>query len=35
MQGTKLEMKAVLLANKFYTFQLTINIKFLKEDYYV
>jgi hypothetical protein len=35
MQGTRLERKAVCLPDKFYTLQLTINIKFLKEDYYV
>jgi hypothetical protein len=35
MYGTRLETKAVCLADKFCTFRLTINIKFLKEDYYV
>ncbi len=35
MQGTRLEMKAVCFANKFCTYRLTINIKLLKEDYYV
>ncbi len=35
MQGTKPGNGAMCLADKFYTFRLTINIKFIKEDYYV